>query len=596
MGTGEAAIALGEDRMNRTLLLSGLAALLFPAAGWAQMQVVSTSPTLNAMAPVTTTISITFDRQVDVPSVTVSSFRVYGQWSGPAEGSFSFQNGNQTVTLTPTNPLSAGEMVFVNLSHDLRGSDLVALRSAGYAFQFLTATAPSSANFSEIDRFSNRSGGPSGPQTRIYGASAADLNNDGFLDLATINEVSADVRVFLNQADGSGLFDSMLSPVGIGVEASPNAPADFNNDGRVDLCVAAAESEEVSILLGAGNGTFSSVVNIPIGTGTEPHGIQPLDVDGDGDLDVVNCNVGSNNLSLLINNGSGVFSAPTFFEGGVDGEYGLAAADMNADGITDLVVAGRNGEQLVTMLGNGNGTFTAAGPAQSTGGSTWVVVLGDVNGDGDLDAATANDGSGTVGILLGNGDGTFAAVSTITIGSHVPAVDLGDLDGDGDLDLVVSSFGGRFWQWFSNDGTGAFTFENQFDATDNPSCAVLFDFDNDNDLDMALTDEIADEVVLMKNGGAAPALCSPAPSGACRAPIEAGKSKIILKHTGDLADRVVWKLTKGKATPKSDFADPLNGDGYALCIYEDNTLIRGLSIPALQRALERHAEGILVPR
>src|SRR5262245_18278417 len=118
--------------MSRTPLLSGIAALLLPAAAWAQMQVVSTSPTLNAMAPVTTSIAITFDRQVDVPSVTISSFRVYGQWSGPAEGSFSFENGNTTVRLTPTNPLSAGEMVFVNLSHDLRGTDLVALRPAGY--------------------------------------------------------------------------------------------------------------------------------------------------------------------------------------------------------------------------------------------------------------------------------------------------------------------------------------------------------------------------------------------------------------------------------------------------------------------------------
>jgi FG-GAP-like repeat len=560
-------------------LLVALIALSFPCAAAAQLQVTGHSPPLNAMAPVATGVSFDFDRPLDTSSVDADSFRVYGQWSGPAPGTYTFSNGNQTVTLTPDDPFSAGEIVFVNLSHDLRGADLVPLRAAGFAFQFWTATAPSAATFGEIDRFFNTTG----PQTRIYGAAATDLNDDGYLDLATINEVSADVRVFLNLADGSGLFGPMLPPQGIGVEASPNAPADFNNDGRVDLCVAAAGSEEVSILLGAGDGTFSSIVGIPIGAGTEPHGIAPLDVDGDGDLDVVNANVGSSNLALLINDGTGTFSGPTFFEGGVSGEYGLAAADMNADGITDLVVAGRNGEEIATMLGNGNGTFTAAGPAQSTGGSTWVVVVGDVDGDGDLDAATANDGSGTVGILLGNGDGTFAAVSTIGIGSHVPAVDLGDLDGDGDLDLVVSSFGGQFWRLYSNNGSGVFSFHQEIAATQNPSCAVLFDFDNDNDLDLALTDELEDEIILIRNGGAPASLCSPFPS-TCRTSTAAGKSKLLLKdstpNTPDARDRLVWKLTKGATTPKADFGDPLDDGAYALCIYEDEVLLRTLSIPA----------------
>ena len=217
------------------------------------------------------------------------------------------------------------------------------------------------------------------------------------------------MRVFLNRADGSGLYQNRLAPQAIGV----------------DLCISATMSQSVWVLLGAGDGTFSSIVEVPVGG--EPHGIAPLDVDGDGDIDVVNANVGSNNLALLLNNGSGTFAAPTYFGGGVNGEYGLAAADMNGDGITDLVVGGRNGEEINTMLGNGNGTFTAAAMTrQDSGGSTWVVVVGDVNGDGVLDAAAANDGTGTIGVLIGQGNGTFAAPTLLTVGAHVPSTDLGD--------------------------------------------------------------------------------------------------------------------------------------------------------------------------
>jgi len=554
--------------------VSCIAVLVLPIGAAGQLQVVSTAPALNATAATSTTVQIEFDRPLNTATVTADSFRVFGRWSGPATGTLAFSNANQTVTMTPTEPLSAGELVFVNLSHDITAADLTTLRDEGYAFQFITGVTASSATFAQTQQFTNKTG----PQTRIYGAAAADLDDDGWLDLATVNEVSGDVRVFLNNADGTATFGPMLPREPIGFEASPNDTADFNNDGFIDLCVAAASSHSVAILLGVGDGTFAPAQEISVVS--EPHGIAALDVDGDGDLDIVNANVGSSNLALLLNNGSGVFGAPSYFEGGVSGEYGLAAADMDGDGITDLVVAGRNGEEVATMLGDGDGTFTAAGPAQSTGGSTWVLVVGDIDGDGIMDAATANNGDGNIGVLIGEGDGTFEPVTTIAIGSHIPSVDLGDLDGDGDLDMVVSSYGGGFWRWFRNDGAGNFTVVEDFQAPDNPSCAVLFDADNDGDLDLGLTDEIADVVTIMRNGDAPASGCSPAPS-ACRAPTVAGKSKFQLKHLAPgEKDKLVWVWGKGEATVKAEFGAPMVSDSYDLCLYEDGVLVQSFTAPA----------------
>ena len=457
------------------------------------LHVVATTPAAVSSASVNTSVSVTFDRPIDLSTVDRESWRVFGRYSGPHTGHWTFSQGGRRITFRPDEPFSAGEVVWVNLAKTIQGMDRSRLRSAGYAFQFGTSVAASSGTFTEYDVLSNRDC----CQTRIYGASATDLDHDGFLDLTTVNEVSADLRVFPNLGDGTGNYGAFLTPEPIGDEASPNEPADFDNDGNADLCVAATDSGDVWIVLGNGDCTFAPPQSIDVGN--EPHGIVTLDVDGDADLDIVNCNFQSNNLSLMINDGSGVFGSPSYFEGGVNGEFGLAAGDMDKDGITDLVVAGETGWQVHTLLGNGDGTFTALGPAQTTGGATWVVQLGDVDGDGDLDASTANATSQNAAILKNNGTGFLTAPALVNLGAHTVSTDLGDLDGDGDLDWAISSFGGGFWRLYRNNGSGAFNLWHEIEAPSNPSCCILLDMDNDGDLDLALTDEIADVVVLMAN-------------------------------------------------------------------------------------------------
>ena len=303
----------------------------------APLEVVALSPLRNSAAPTSTSIIVEFDKAVIPASIGSATFRVFARASGAKSGAYTFSNGDRTVTFQPSRPFAAGEIVRVNLSHDIQATDLTFLRAAGFAYQFRTTVVAAQAQFVQIDEMSNRT---YNEQTRIYGAAATDLDEDGFLDLATINEVSADIRVFLNRGDGSGLYHPFLEPQTIGVESSPNEPGDFDNDGHIDLAIAASSSNSVWVMRGAGDGTFSSSQAITVGN--EPHGIDVLDVDGDGDPDLVNANHGTNNLALMINDGTGTFAAPSFFEGGVDGEYGLAAADMNNDGL-DRSGRGRKG-------------------------------------------------------------------------------------------------------------------------------------------------------------------------------------------------------------------------------------------------------------
>jgi hypothetical protein len=264
-----------------------------------------------------------------------------------------------------------------------------------------------------------------------------DFNEDGKQDLAVANSGSTGiggVTILLGNGDGTFTTGASLT-TGDGPFAI--VTADFNKDGHLDLAVSNANSDTVTVLLGTGSGTFS-FASTPA-AGTMPQVIVVGDFNEDGKLDLAVSNESDNTVSVLLGNGNGTFQTQSAISsGGTSGfPIGLIAADFNGDGHLDLAAV--NASDVGILLGSGTGTFTLHSDPST--GSTFLIsgVTGDYNGDGKLDIVVADQVSGQAFFLPGNGDGTFGSIVTFTVGSGAYDVATADFNGDGALDLAITN-------------------------------------------------------------------------------------------------------------------------------------------------------------
>jgi VCBS repeat-containing protein len=311
-----------------------------------------------------------------------------------------------------------------------------------------------------------------------------DMNGDGRPDLAVANYDDNNVSVLLGT--GNGTF-GIATNFSVGANPRTVGVGDLNGDGRLDLVAASSISDTVSVLLGNGDGTFQTQTTS--GTGSSPIELAIGDLNGDGRLDLVLANFGGSDVSVLLGNGNGTFGAATNLAAGTN-PRSVAIADLNGDGRPDLVVANQNSDNVSVLLGNGDGTFSAATnfAAASGGGLPFSVAIGDINGDGKPDLAIAIFASDFVSVQFGNGDGTFQPGTPIGNGGQAGlfSVALGDLDGDGKLDLAVTNINSNTVSARLGNGDGTFAAPTFLATGTSPTIVRMADLNGDGALDLAV--------------------------------------------------------------------------------------------------------------
>ena len=315
---------------------------------------------------------------------------------------------------------------------------------------------------------------------------ASDMDGDGDIDIVYTYYDGGTVEVLSN--DGSLNFTSAVSlqarrPFGTDTQQAQLYSVfvgDFNGDALIDIAYGAAgytsnKTGSLGMFIRDSSGfTFTyqnAADSIADNPGNWAGNSEPIDIDGDGDLDLLLAGVTTSEFgnvsSVLRNRGDGTFESnnislpftdksPYEIFGNTEGDTkGILAGDYNGDGMLDLVAfkstnvfsSGSVYSTVSVILADRPGEFATSDILRYTTAvntSQEFFETGDFNNDGivDLWSATYQAPSRT---WLGLGDGSFAApiIATPNLASgFISKGFVGDFDQDGNLDVFWLGRGG----------------------------------------------------------------------------------------------------------------------------------------------------------
>jgi hypothetical protein len=303
------------------------------------------------------------------------------------------------------------------------------------------------------------------PPSNIFpaGLVSGDFNGDGVPDVLyptygnSSDQSVTGVTVVLGQS--SSIASSIVSTGGLNcpVPIYPMQAVDMNNDKKLDLLFDCGGY--VTVMLGKGDGSFEAPTFVAVG-GLRLSGpiAQPVDLNGDGYLDVVALVLDSNghpSADVLLNNGSngaGTLATPKnySFPSAVQ-IASLFCGDFNGDGKQDVLVVSQEVQAdqsyktgFYLLAGSGDGTLqaalTLAANAPPLDGG---LVTADFNNDGITDVAyisfdlSSSTRATTLQVLLSNSGGQF------TLAKNLPVIDWLDLNVGAGLTLAGSTNGGK---------------------------------------------------------------------------------------------------------------------------------------------------------
>jgi hypothetical protein len=278
----------------------------------------------------------------------------------------------------------------------------------------------------------------------------SDFDGDGKQDLAVLSANGiGSVNIYLGKGDGTFGTAKNFKVATSNSGSRLLAAGDFDEDGNQDLVATNSSLNNVSVLLGNGDGTFNTAVTYSLNTsgnlGQQPWNVVVGDINQDGHLDLAVASDTAGSVSILQGRGDGTFRAVVYVATGAQQVGSVSLADFDGDGYPDLATTSAPDNAVYVLINNGNNTigFGTVKKYPMTGGP-YYLTTGDFNRDGSPDIISANDGSTNVGVLLNanNGNGTFGGATYYGVGANSIFANVGDINGDDRVDLTAVTTSG----------------------------------------------------------------------------------------------------------------------------------------------------------
>lgn len=353
--------------------------------------------------------------------------------------------------------------------------------------------------------------------------SVADLNEDGFADVALPLTSMNATRVYFGAATGFGPSFSVPTLH----EPRSAFLSDFTGDGSVDLAVGFDwwdGGEVIELRRGNGAGALAAAERISVGSSTTNQ--VAARVDSDAAIDIVV----TSSLALVSGDGAGGFGGRIFDDGTIPMVHRQFAFDWTGDGRDDVLQLSSDIETQTV----GGHAFRAGLPGGAFGpviehslalAPTGDAAMADLNGDGAMDVVSTRPLDNRYTVLRSLGGASFAATTQPPVSPFFfEWVELADVTGDGAVDLLGT--GGSAFSVGIGDGTGGFGPQS---IQPNQAVADLRagDFDLDGDLDLAIA---AGGFTILENTGGGSFVARPTQF--------AGSNGGILAVDGDLDGRL----------------------------------------------------------